>query len=124
MHEHLHAIIGFDAECVTGFGDGLQHAGYRGHDFAIGRLDADALAERTGCEHRIASFVQGDHMTGDRRVHHGSGGSSRGFGLGGDSSGSRGGNSWSGSLGFDRRDSGFLIGGRTGQHFSFCSGVR
>ena len=42
VHEHFHAIIGFDAECVTGFGDGLQHAGYRRDDGAVCRLDADA----------------------------------------------------------------------------------
>ena len=44
VHKHFHAIIGFDAECVTGFGDGLQHAGYRRDDGAVCRLDADAFA--------------------------------------------------------------------------------
>ena len=56
-------------------------------------------------------------MACDWSVHHGGGGSSRSFGLGSGSSGSRSGSSRSDSLGFGRRDSGLLIGGRAGQHF-------
>ena len=62
-------------------------------------------------------------MACDWSVHHGGGGSSRGFSLGGGNSGSRGGSSRSDSLGFDRRDSGLLIGTPIDQLLLTCKSI-